>query len=436
MRLFWQTFLAFIFTVCVLVLPAMDIETAIISQKPESSAITAFKSSGSIFAGMGDVGLKRALTSGYVQKIGREVAIFPHIFVVDELIADATRVAVSFYFYSEKQPVDNEMGRLEVELDLPGAFKHSTFTGMQGENGGLNGYVFSEYTGNPREIVVKGKYKDFSGSEQEFNIKIPFKLTATNFKEIGLNKKLGGSPEVELRKIILAPTQWVVVVNLRGSREELEAFRNLNLPVKLYSDGNPLELLGVGSSLGGIPPKLDEYFYFQPGGQEKGALVGVSWPDGNYREMYVDFTVNARQKPKVEITPFNENIPGETLPKTPPERKEQSSVPVSKPLTGIEWVKENCRKFLAWIPEKNYGKIREIAEEQVVLAIKDAFSNFQNYKLELVNFNYQENQKGYIVSLYVEIRNAQDNSYLGSSELMLQFTRKGEGYKLIKFSKN
>ena len=436
MRFFGQAFLAFIFTVYVLVLPAMNIETAIISQKPESTAITAFKPSDSIFARMGDGGLKRALTFGYVQKIDREVAIFPYIFVVDELIADATRVAVSFYFYSEKQPVAYEVARFGIDLDLPGASEHSTFTSIQSENGILNGYVFSEYTGNPKEIVIWGKYRDRIGDQQEFKLKLPFKQTAANVSEIDLDKNLGGSPEVLIKKVILAPTQWVVVVNLKGSREELEAFRSLKLPVKLYSAGNPLELLGVGSSLGGIPPRLDEYFYFQPGGQEKGALLGVTWPDGKYREIYIDFTAKLRRKPKVEITPIYDNLPKPNLPKPPSTENRQSSVPVSRPLTGIEWVRENCKNLLRWIPEKNYGKIREIAEEPVIIDIKDAFANLENYKLELVNFNYQEDQKGYVVSLYVEIRNAQDNSYLGSSELILQFIRKGEGYRLIRFSKN
>ena len=439
-RTFFQLFLAGVLTFYLMVVPSLAFKTEVISPVPEEQAMTAFKPSGSIFEKMADAGLKRALTLGYVQKLGQEVGVGEYTLLVDELISDATRVALSFYFYANDKPVDNGMASLEISFDLTGANGLSNFTRLQGDEGALLGYTFTEYTGKPREIILKGRYLGKDGSHSAFNLTLPFKLTATTLREVYVEKDLGGNPEILVKRVILAPTQWAVVVNLKGSREELEAFRNLNMPLKLYSDGNPLELLGVGSSLGGIPPSNDEYFYFQPGGQEKGALLGVNWPDGKSREIYLDFT-KIFEKPRVEIAPIYENLPQPMAPKPPVPAKPipssgQSPVPVIRVLKGIDWVRATCKELLVWIPEKNFKKIREIADERTVLEIKDAFRGLTDYKLELVNFNYQEDQKGYLVNLYVEIRGAKDNSYRGSSELMLQFVPQKNVYKLSKFTKN
>ncbi|GAV22806.1 hypothetical protein [Carboxydothermus pertinax] len=439
MRTFFQLILALIFTFYLMLVPSLELKREVISLEADDQAVTAFKPSGSIFNSLADGGIKRALSLGLVRKLEQEINLGKYILYLDEAINDATRIAISFYLYSNRDYIDLSNTRLEVELLLPGAEKLSTLTRLQMGERVVHGYIFSNYLGKPREVIIKGGLKVNNGSILGFEKSVSCPVAGT-VREVYVGKSLGGTPEIFVKKVILAPTQWAVVVNLKGRREELEAFRYLNLPVKLYSDGNILELLGVGSSIGGIPPRLDEYFYFLPGGQEKGALLGVSWPDGNTREIYIDFA-RSQIKPRVEITPIYDNVPKPPVSKPPIPAKPapgqgQLPLPASRVLKGIDWVRQSCKELLVWIPEKNYAKIREISDEVTALDIKDAFRNLDNFKLELVNFNYQEDQNGYLVSMYVEIRNAKDNSYLGSSELVLQFVQNGEIYKLSKFSKN
>jgi len=433
MRFILQLALTLVLTFYLMVVPSLDIETKVLLVKTREQAVTAFKPSGSIFEKIADGGLKRALTLGLVQKINQELDLGDYYLLFDEAINDGTRIAVSFYLYSKNEPVDLAKIRIEAEMELSGAQKLTSFYRLQGEEGAVLGYIFCNYLGRPQSIAVKGAVRSESGQIQNFARAIDCQASGT-VREVYFERNLGGNPEIILQKVILAPTQWIVMVNLKGSREDLEAYRNLNMPLKLYSDGNPLELLGLGSSIGGIPPRFDGYFYFQPGGQEKGALLGVNWPDGKSREVYLDFT-RLREKPRVEITPIYENLPNTAVPK-PPVPAKPTPVPATKVLKGIDWIRAACKDLMVWIPEKNFAKIREIADEMVVLDIKDAFGDFNDYKLELVNFNYQEDQKGYLVNLYVEIRGVRDNSYLGSADLELQFVPQGDVFKLNKFSKN